>query len=149
MLVKKLVLSFQVKDMQKIVICSAMILSPVGNMLMVRKKGSKYFQLPGGKITAGEAEIEALLRELDEELHLDAKDLELRFMGVHTTEAVNERDTLVEGRIYAITLQTEQSFSPQAELEEIVWVEKEQWQNYQFARLAAEFVVPKWLSGGF
>ncbi|MDF2476587.1 MAG: hypothetical protein K0S24_2070 [Sphingobacterium sp.] len=135
--------------MYKIVICSAMMIGPDGDLLMVRKKGSKYFQLPGGKIATGESDVEALIRELGEELQFDASGMVLQFMGLHSTKAVNEVDTLVEGHIYLIKLEAKFSFVPQAELEELQWIKKDNWQNYQLAHLAEEFVVPKWLSGDF
>lgn len=135
--------------MHKIVICSAMMIGPDGDLLLVRKKGSKYFQLPGGKIAAGESDVEALVRELREELHFDARRIALQFIGQHNAQAVNEQDTLVEGHIYLIKLNVKVPFTPQAELEELQWIKKDSWQNYQLAHLAEEFVVPKWLSGDF
>lgn len=135
--------------MHKIVICSAMMIGPYGDLLMVRKKGSYYFQLPGGKIAVGEDDVTALVRELREELQFDASGTSLKFIGQHRTQAVNEIDTLVEGHIYLIKLDAQFTFLPQAELEEVQWVKKDNWQNYQLAHLAAEFVVPKWLSGDF
>ncbi|WP_223579972.1 NUDIX hydrolase [Sphingobacterium sp. GVS05A] len=135
--------------MHRIVICSAMMLNPEGELLMVRKKGSKYFQLPGGKIVAGESDSEALVRELREELQFDTVPATLQFIGRHVTQAVNERDTLVEGYIYLIKLAMKFDFQPQAELEEVQWINKCNWQDYRFAHLAEEFVIPKWLSGEF
>lgn len=135
--------------MHRIVICSAMMLNPEGELLMVRKKGSKYFQLPGGKIAAGESDSEALLRELREELQFDTDPATLQFIGRHVTQAVNERDTLVEGYIYLIKLAVKLDFPAQAELEEVQWINKGNWQDYQLANLAEEFVIPKWLSGEF
>jgi 8-oxo-dGTP pyrophosphatase MutT (NUDIX family) len=126
-----------------------MMMSPEGELLMVRKKGSKYFQLPGGKIAAGESDSEALVRELREELQFDTDPVTLQFIGRHVTQAVNERDTLVEGYIYLIKLAVKFDFPPQAELEEVQWINKDNWQDYQLAHLAEEFVIPKWLSGEF
>lgn len=126
-----------------------MMLNPEGELLMVRKKGSKYFQLPGGKIAAGESDSEALLRELREELQFDTDPATLQFIGRHVTQAVNERDTLVEGYIYLIKLAVKLDFPAQAELEEVQWINKGNWQDYQLANLAEEFVIPKWLSGEF
>jgi len=126
-----------------------MILNPEGELLMVRKKGSKYFQLPGGKIAVGESDSEALVRELREELQFDTEPATLQFIGRHVTQAVNERDTLVEGYIYLIKLAVKLDFPPQAELEEVEWINKSNWQDYQLAHLAEEFVIPKWLSGEF
>jgi len=125
------------------------MINPEGELLMVRKKGSRYFQLPGGKIAAGESDSDALVRELWEELQFDADPTALQFIGRHVTQAVNERDTLVEGYIYLIRLATKLDFPPQAELEEVQWISKDNWQDYQLAHLAGEFVVPKWLSGDF
>jgi len=126
-----------------------MMLNPEEELLMVRKKGSKYFQLPGGKIAASESDSEALVRELREELQFDADPAALQFIGRHVTQAVNERDTLVEGYIYLIRLATKLDLPPQAELEEVQWISKDNWQDYQLAHLAEEFVVPKWLSGEY
>lgn len=126
-----------------------MMLNPEGELLMVRKKSSKYFQLPGGKIAAGESDSEALVRELREELQFDADPATLQFIGRHVTQAVNERDTLVEGYIYLIKLAMKFDFPPQAELEEVQWINKANWQDYRLAHLAEEFVIPKWLSGDF
>jgi len=135
--------------MHRIVICSAMMLNPEGELLLVRKKGSKYFQLPGGKIAVGESDSEALVRELREELQFDTEPATLLFIGRHVTQAVNECDTLVEGYIYLIKLAMKLDFQPQAELEEVEWINKSNWQDYQLAHLAEEFVIPKWLSGEF
>lgn len=133
--------------MDKIVICSAAILNPNGDLLMVRKKGSAFFQLPGGKATPGESQEETLIRELREELRFDVLEKDLEFLGSHTACAVNEVSTLVEGNIYVIKLMATQSFQAYEELVEVVWIEQDNWQSFKLAHLAAEFVVPRWLSG--
>lgn len=133
--------------MDKIVICSAAILNPNGDLLMVRKKGSAFFQLPGGKATPGESQEETLIRELREELRFDVLEKDLEFLGSHTACAVNEVNTLVEGNIYVIKLMATQSFQAYEELVEVVWIEQDNWQSFKLAHLAAEFVVPRWLSG--
>ena len=135
--------------MHKIIICSAIMVSPDGDLLMVKKKGSEYFQLPGGKIATGETDVETLARELKEELQFDVNDIVLQYIGQHSTQAVNEADTIVRGYIYLIKLDVKFPFPPQAELEEVQWIKKDNWQNYQLAHLAKEFVVPRWLSGEF
>ncbi|MDM1293205.1 NUDIX domain-containing protein [Sphingobacterium sp. N143] len=126
-----------------------MMVSMDGELLMVRKKGSLYFQLPGGKMAIGEEQEETLARELKEELQLDVSNIDLQFIGKHITEAVNEPDTLVEGNIYLIRLKEKYAFIPYEELEEVQWINKANWRNYKLAHLAAEFVVPKWLADTF
>lgn len=135
--------------MDKIVICSAVLLSPEGDLLMVRKKGSPYFQLPGGKIGRGENREQTLIRELKEELRFDVSEMEVTFIGSHCTQAVNEPNTVVEGYIYLINLAERRGFAAYEELEEVVWLTRQDWQSYRLAHLASEFVVPKWLSGDF
>ncbi len=137
----------EIHDMDKIVICSAAILHPNGDLLMVRKKGSAYFQLPGGKAAPEENQEETLIRELREELRFDVRENDLEFLGSHTAHAVNEVNTLVEGNIYVIRLKATQSFEAYEELVEVVWIKQDNWQSFKLAHLAAEFVVPRWLSG--
>ncbi len=138
---------FELHDMDTIVICSAAILSPDGNLLMVRKKDSAYFQLPGGKAAPGESQVETLIRELREELRFDVPKKDLEFLGSHTAHAVNEANTLVAGNIYLIRLRVAQSFKAYEELVEVVWIKPDNWPSFKLAHLAAEFVIPRWLSG--
>ncbi|HAK28585.1 MULTISPECIES: NUDIX hydrolase [Sphingobacterium] len=135
--------------MDKIVICSGVMLAPEGDLLMVRKKGSSYFQLPGGKVAPEESREETLIRELKEELQYDVGGMEIRFIGSHSTQAVNELNTVVVGYIYLIKLAERHAFEAYEELDEVLWISKANWQNYRWAHLASEFVLPKWLSGNF
>lgn len=132
--------------MQKIHIASSMILSPDNEMLMVRKKGSTYYQLAGGKIDSHETAEVTVAREIKEELGLDISDLYIDFLGTHETQAVNEKSTIVNGSIFKITLSEKLHFKPNAELEEVVWINYQNYKNYKLAHLAEEFVLPKWLA---
>ena len=49
-------------------IVAAVILDDRGRALLVRKHGARRFIQPGGKPEPGEAPLQALARELDEEL---------------------------------------------------------------------------------
>lgn len=49
-------------------IAAAVIRDANGNILLVRKRGMRSFMQPGGKIEAGEEPVNALSRELREEL---------------------------------------------------------------------------------
>lgn len=50
----------------------AMILSD-GKILAMHDQRSPYFYLPGGRVAVGETAEEAVLREVEEELHIHAK----------------------------------------------------------------------------
>ena len=56
--------------MKHICIASAVILNTNNELLLVRKKGSNYFQLTGGKIDPNETEIQTVIREIKEEIGL-------------------------------------------------------------------------------
>lgn len=47
-----------------------MLLNKDNHLLVVRKKGSAFYMLAGGKIEEKELPIQALIRELKEELNL-------------------------------------------------------------------------------
>lgn len=129
----------------KIEICTAMVLSPAEQLLLVRKKGSEYYQLPGGKVEEGETFVNTVRREIEEELGLMVVAEELLFLGTHEAEAVNEADTRVVGHVFKLLLSETKELSPQAELEEAVWVDQHNYKQYKLAHLAEEFVVPRWL----
>ncbi|MGJ1447069.1 NUDIX hydrolase [Sphingobacterium spiritivorum] len=129
----------------RIEICAAMVLSPAKQLLLVRKKGSEYYQLPGGKVEEGETFVNTVCREIEEEIGLTVVAQELLFLGTHEAEAVNEADTRVVGHVFKLLLSEFKEVSPQAELEEVVWVDQRNYKQYKLAHLAEEFVVPRWL----
>ncbi|WP_293915390.1 MULTISPECIES: NUDIX hydrolase [unclassified Sphingobacterium] len=130
---------------QRIEICAAMVLNPAKQLLLVRKKGSLYYQLPGGKAEEGETSVKTVIREIEEETGLRVSVEELLFLGTHEAEAVNEANTVVEGHVFKIILPEIKEICPQAELEEAVWVDQLNYKEYKLAHLAEEFVVPRWL----
>lgn len=135
--------------MNKIYLAGAMIVDPDNRLLVVRKKNSLYYMMPGGKIEKGELSSQALVRELKEELDLNISIRDFEYMGFHETEAVNEADTLVRGEVFKIELKEHLNIVPQAELEEAIWLTVDNYKQYQLAHLIEEFTVPIWLSGTF
>ena len=127
-------------------IASAILLDKEGNLLVVRKKKSKYYMLPGGKIEPQETLIETLLRELHEELGIKLEASDFQFLGTHRTEAVNESDTTVEGNIFKLIQPLQQKINNQAEIEEFAWLSKKSYSNYLLAHLLSEFALPRWLN---
>lgn len=130
--------------MKTIYLASAIIIDQQNRFLTVRKKGSSYFMMAGGKIESNETPQQALLREIEEELALTIKTNDITFLGTHETLAVNEKETVVHAHIYQILL-TNETVQNCAEIEEIKWLTEENYTDVKLARLLSEFSLPIWL----
>ncbi|MDF3931796.1 NUDIX hydrolase [Pseudomonas citronellolis] len=102
-------------------IAAACLLDDNGRLLLVRKRGTRAFMLPGGKREAGESAEQALLRELEEELGLRLPREALRPLGNFQAPAANEADTRVDAHIFVARLP--HPVSAAAELEELAWLD--------------------------
>jgi len=131
--------------MEKLTLAAAMLVDSNNRLLVVRKKNSTYFMMPGGKIESGESCQEALVRELYEELGLQVMKDDLQFLGRHSALAVNEKDTMVEASIYKVCVEHGVLVSPKSEIDEIIWLTKHTFQKFKLAHLLKEFTLPRWL----
>lgn len=131
--------------MNKITIASAMILNNNKEILLVRKEGSTFFQLPGGKVNNNETHFETLKRELFEEIHLEIEEPNCIFLGNHETDAVNEKNTRVCGNLFEVIDTNIDNIQIQNEIEEMAWISQSNYKDYKWAHLAEEFILPIWL----
>lgn len=133
--------------MHKIItVALAIVINERGDLLALRKKSASYFTLPGGKIDLQETPLEALIRELKEELNLTIGEADLQLLGTHKTTAANELDTSVEGYIFRLTTPICNTIYPYNEIEEVIWLTTSNYRNYRLAHLLSEFALPKWLN---
>lgn len=100
-------------------IAAVCLLDDDGRLLLVRKRDTHTFMLPGGKLEAGESPREALHRELYEELDLRLEDANLHELGRFLAPAANEANTQIDASIFVANLP--HPVSPAAELEELRW----------------------------
>lgn len=124
-------------DVLKIV--AAVLSDPEGRLLLVRKHGSSFFMQPGGKIDATETALEALCRELEEELGLKVKSDQLIPLGTQCALAANEPGVTVEAQLFALV--TDDPVQAQAEIAEAVWVTREEALELPLAPLTKQYVV--------
>jgi 8-oxo-dGTP diphosphatase len=126
-----------------IVIAAALLLNPQGQTLLVRKRGTAFFMQPGGKIDAGEQPIEALARELQEELGIRIDPAHARFLGRSTAPAANEPGCQVECALFRVVI--DEVVSPAAEIEEARWVDAGTATALRLAPLTQHWVLPTFL----
>ena len=93
-----------------------------GRMLAVRSTGKTAFYLPGGKREAGESDLEALRREVSEELTVRlVPDTAVQWATVHAPAHDYPAGTAVDLACY--TADFEGVLAPAAEIEEVAWLE--------------------------
>lgn len=125
-------------------IAAACLLDDAGRLLLVRKRGTQAFMLPGGKHEPGETSEQALLRELGEELDLHLASSALTPLGQFQAAAANEPNSRVDAHIFVAALP--HAVQPAAELEELAWLAPSGEQPHNIAPLLREQVLPALLA---
>lgn len=105
---------------QRIRIAAAIIKDGDGKVLLVRKKGTRAFMQAGGKIEPGEDPIQALHREVAEELGSTIAKAE--FVGTFSAPAANEENFEVFADIFWAELASRPAVG--AEIEELLWTDR-------------------------
>ena len=121
-------------------VVAALIRDEDGRVLLVRKRGTAAFMRPGGKRDAGESDIAALSREIVEELGCRVTANSARSLGVFDCAAANEPGFRVQAAVYAVDV--EGAIKPQAEIDEMVWVDPLALPDLHLAPLTRDHVLP-------
>ena len=125
-------------------ISAACLIDPQGRLLLVRKRNTRFFMLPGGKQEPDEDALTALRRELNEELELDLEPAALTPLGQFRAPAANEANTWVEAQVFIATLN--QPVAACAELEALAWWHVQQPFDAPTAPLVEAHVLPALLT---
>ena len=102
------------------VVAAVVIRDDVGSVLVVRKRGTSRFMLPGGKIESNETPAQAAIRELREEVGADLDSHRLTLLGEWTAPAANEPGLSVHGHIYEHPWVA--GLRARAEIDELLWL---------------------------
>lgn len=121
-------------------VVAALIRDRRGHVLLVRKRGTSAFMQPGGKRDGGESDVAALSREIIEELGCCVDQCTARSLGVFDCAAANEPGFQVRAAVYAVDV--EGAVTPQAEIDEVVWVDPKALPDLHLAPLTRDHVLP-------
>ncbi|AUM71520.1 NUDIX hydrolase [Pseudomonas fluorescens] len=121
-------------------IAAALLLGPDGRTLLVRKRGTRAFMQPGGKIEAHEQPVQALARELEEELGLQIDPAQAHHLGVFSAPAANEPGFVVQAEVFLLRIDA--TVSPAAEIEEVCWIDPAGDNDLVLAPLTGEVILP-------
>jgi len=121
-------------------IAAALIDDGAGRLLLVRKAGTRWFMQAGGKIESGEAPVDALCRELREEIGAHVRPEHARHLGTFTAPAANEPGRLVVAEVFHVTMSM--PVIAAAEIEEVAWVRAAEARTLPLAPLTRDHVLP-------
>ncbi|PZQ91625.1 MAG: hypothetical protein DI534_01235 [Leifsonia xyli] len=125
-------------------VAAAIVTDADGRTLLVRKAGTTRFMQPGGKIEEGESAIDALTRELAEEIGVALDVTSAEYLGLFRAAAANEEDTIVLAAVFAMAIEREVTAS--GEIEELLWVDDPDLDldGVEVAPLTRDELLPLW-----
>jgi len=121
-------------------IAAALLIGPDGRTLLVRKRGTEAFMQPGGKIEAHEQPVQALARELEEELGLIVDPAHATYLGPFSAPAANEPGFVVQAEVFQLTITA--AVTPAAEIEEVCWIDPTTDGGLTLAPLTRDLILP-------
>jgi 8-oxo-dGTP diphosphatase len=121
-------------------IVAALIRDDAGRVLLVRKRGTTAFMQPGGKRDAGEDDIAALAREIDEELGCRLVRDSIKPLGEFNAISANEPGWGVRASLYAVDVTGD--IAPKAEIDAMAWIDPAAPVDIPLAPLTRDHVLP-------
>ena len=109
-------------------------------ILLVRKRGSSFLILPGGKPEAGEDDMATLSREIGEELGCEVGPAAPVPLGTFSDKVAGNEDATVEVRLYEGTLQGVPQ--PRSEIDELAWVSLDSQDRVDLAPSLRNLILP-------
>lgn len=124
-------------------VAAGIVTDPAGRTLVVRKRGTSAFMQAGGEIEQGESALDALARELRDQIGLELDPDRTEYLGSFRAEASNEPDTVIRAEVFALTIGYE-TYRPAAQIEELLWIESVD-VGVELAPLTRDTILPLWV----
>ncbi|ATH63520.1 NUDIX hydrolase [Staphylococcus pasteuri] len=106
--------------------CVCLVEETKDKILLVQVRHREKYYFPGGKIDEGETQLEALIRELKEELNLHLSETELSYIGTVVGKAYPQENMLTELNGYrATTTINWDNIHTDNEITDIKWFDKD------------------------
>jgi 8-oxo-dGTP diphosphatase len=94
------------RSLPSIRIAAGLIIDSAGRVLLVRKRGTQAYMQPGGKIEPHESPVQALAREIEEELGIRVAPDAPEYLGEFTAQAASENGHTVKAACFYLPLRT-------------------------------------------
>lgn len=116
-------------------------------VLEVRSAGKDIFVVPGGKLEPGETPIQALFRELHEELSLNLVPADLKPFGVYYATAAGTSNVRLRMDVYVVDVDPEE-IELDNEIEELAWIDSHNITDYELGSIFEHDIFPELLKRG-
>lgn len=105
--------------------CVCLVAENEKQILLVQAHHRAKYYFPGGKIDAGETQIDALIREVSEELNLDLIPSELEYIDTVIGPAYPQKNEETELNCYRALCEIDwNTLRPSSEITDLCWVDK-------------------------
>lgn len=109
---------------------------------MLERHGGKLTCLvPGGKLEPGETPEQALVREFEEEFHLEISIADLELLGTFTAQAVHSPESQVTLHTFLIQKWVDNLVLDDG-IESVVWINSKNVKDYELGQIALKNVLP-------
>jgi 8-oxo-dGTP pyrophosphatase MutT (NUDIX family) len=121
---------------------SAGIIIKDRKFLITRTRGKSFFVSPGGKIEEGETVIEALERELKEELDIEIDIESLENFGIFYAPAQGLENKYLEMNVFIVNKYNGE-IVPSREIEEVMWIDSKLPSDIELGSIFKHDILPK------